>query len=184
MNSLFYALVAYVTENPIGQFVDELRRELQPEAAHLPAHLSILPPRLLAGSETEALELIQQVCNGVQPFEVTMGDVEHFIPVTPTVFIRVAHAAYRMRELHEKLDTGPLRYQEPWIYMPHLTIFRMDDTERARRAYDVARERWSGYHNTRRILIDSLTFVRQEPQNRWLDLAPIRLGSRLAPAGR
>lgn len=181
MTPPYYALVAYVT-NPVGEFVSGLRRELQPEQAHLPAHLSILPPRALAGSEQQALEIIESVCQGVQPFEVTLGDVETFIPVTATVFIRVAHAAYRMRELHDRINVGALACDEPWTYMPHLTIFRMDEMERARLAYERARERWEQYHQTRRIVLDSLTFVRQEGPHHWRDLAPVPLGRRLAPA--
>ncbi len=183
MSSSYYALVAYVA-NPVGQFVEGLRRELQPEQAHLPAHLSILPPRPLAGSEQEAVDLIAGICDAVQPFEVTMGDVETFIPVTPTVFIRVAHAAYRMRELHDKLNVGPLAYSEPWPYMPHLTIFRMDEIDRAGRAFEEANRRWAEYHGTRRILVDSLTFVRGEGLHQWRDLAPIPLGRQLTPAAR
>src|SRR5437868_1439219 len=118
--TLHYALVAYVS-NSIADFVHELRREIQPEAADLAAHLTILPPRLLADPVDKAMELIETVCSGVPPFEVTLGDVETFMPATPTVFIRVAHAAYRMRELHERLNSGPLSFAEPWPYMPHLT---------------------------------------------------------------
>ena len=50
-----YALVAYV-KSPVGTFIESLRREFHPQQAHLPAHITILPPRILQGSETEALE--------------------------------------------------------------------------------------------------------------------------------
>ena len=175
-----YALVAYVS-NPIGQFVESIRREFQPEHAHLPAHLTLLPPRPLDGTEQQAIELIERTCGAAQPFEVTMGDVESFAPVTPTVFIRVAHAAYRMRELHEKLNVVPLKFKEPWPYMPHLTVFRFDELARAREGFEAAARRWSQYHDTRRILIDSVTFVRQIAPHHWEDLVPIPLGRRLAP---
>ena len=46
-----YALVAYV-RNPVGEFVESLRRELHPELPHLAAHVTLLPPRFLAGTET------------------------------------------------------------------------------------------------------------------------------------
>jgi hypothetical protein len=49
-----YALVAYV-RNPVGEFVEQLRRELHPTIAHMPAHLTILPPRQLTGAESAAL---------------------------------------------------------------------------------------------------------------------------------
>ena len=174
-----YALVAYV-RNAVGEFVESLRRELHPEHSHLPAHISILPPRQLLGSETEAIAQVENICREVQPFEVVMGEVQTFIPTTPTVFIRVAHGAYRMRELHDRLNQGPLHCQEPWPYMPHLTLFKMDDDQRAQSGLGTAIERWDRYSGSRRVLIDELTFVRSSEPNRWLDLAPIPLGRKMA----
>ena len=92
-----YALVAYV-RNAVGEFVENLRQELHPDLPHLPAHVTILPPRCLPGGELAALETLEEVCSQAEPFEVTLGDVETFVPVTPTVFIRVAHAAYRLHD--------------------------------------------------------------------------------------
>src|SRR5437762_13756708 len=179
MASLNYALVAYVT-HPVGQFVENLQRELQPAQAHLPAHLTILPPRPLGGSEAEALEAIEKVCRTVQPFEVTIGDVETFIPITPTVFLRVAHAAYRMRELHDRLNVNVLSCREEWPYMPHLTIVKMGAEDQAQHAYRVARTRWAEFDESRCIEVRDLTFVREVAQNHWVDLADIPLGQRLA----
>ena len=102
-----YALVAYV-RNPVGEFVERLRRQLHPELPHLAAHLTVLPPRLLQGTERSAVETLEDVCSQVAPFTVTLGDVETFCPRTPTVFIRVAEASYRMRELHDQLNIKAL----------------------------------------------------------------------------
>ena len=118
-----YALVAYV-RNPVGEFVERLRRQLHPELPHLAAHLTVLPPRLLQGTEGSAVEILEEICSKVAPFTVALGDVETFIPRTPTVFIRVAEASYRMRELHDQLNTKTLAFEEEWPYMPHLTIVR------------------------------------------------------------
>jgi 2'-5' RNA ligase len=176
-----YALVAYV-KNPIGEFVESLRTELHPELPHLAAHVTLLPPRFLSGTESAAIETVEGVCKEVEPFEVSLGEVETFIPVTPTVFIRVAHAAYRMRELHDRLNTGALACSEQWPYMPHLTIVKMGAEDQAQYAYRVARTRWAEFEG-RSIDIRDLTFVREEGQNQWVDLAGIPLGGRrLAPA--
>ncbi len=181
MDAPLFALVAYV-RSPLGEFVEQLRRDLHPEHPELPAHVTVLPPRPLRGSVDEAEQIIQQVCRGVEPFEVGMGDVETFAPITPTVFIRVAHAAYRLRELHDKLNVGALRSDESWPYMPHLTIVKLSGVEAARRAAEVSRHCWTQYQQTRRILIEELTFVREgENSYSWVDLAPFPLGTRLAP---
>ncbi len=180
MTSPQYALVAYV-RNSVGEFVETLRRQFHPKHAHLPAHISVLPPRRLQGTEREALELVERICREVEPFEVMLGEVASFAPITPTVFLRVAHGGYRMRELHDQLATGALCCGEPWPYMPHLTIFRMDTMEEAAAVLDEARHRWSDYTGSRRLLLEQLTFVREAGENRWVDLAPVPLGRRLAP---
>src|ERR1035438_19475 len=173
-----YALVAYL-KNPAGGFVENLRRELHPDLPHLPAHLSILPPRPLQGTESSALQVLERICGDEEPFEVTLGDVETFVPVTLTVYIRVQGAAAHMSVLHSKLNTEALAFEEEWPYIPHLTIVKMSAEQPAQTAFQMARQRWSHYSGSRRILLERLTFVREDVENHWVDLAPIPLGRRL-----
>jgi 2'-5' RNA ligase len=174
-----YALVAYV-KNELGRFVEELRRELHPELGHLPAHLSILPPRLLQSSEQEALAALERLCEGVAPFEVTLDGVDSFRPVTPTVFLRVETAA-PMLQLHDRLNTAALAGDEQWPYTPHLTIVKLSDERRLLAAQELARERWEAYRGPRRTRVEEVTFVRERlSASQWTDLASLRLGP--APA--
>jgi 2'-5' RNA ligase len=179
MADLFYAVVAYV-HSPVGIFVEELRRELHPAHTHADAHLTILPPRPLRGSHQEALELLAEVGQSAAPFEVAMSGVETFAPVTPTVFLRVAQGAYRMRELREKLNRGPLQFDEPWPYMPHLTIAKLDTFDEAKRVLEVARQRWESYSGPRTATIDSLTLVKGSGE-RWVDVAKAPLAGVTVP---
>jgi len=178
MQKLRYALVAYV-KNPAGEFVENLRRELHPDLPHLAAHLTILPPRPLHGSESAALQLLERICGVEEPFEVSLGSVGTFIPVTPTVVIRVDGASQSMSQLHRKLNTEELQFQEEWPYIPHLTIAKMSSEQLAKSAFEIARQRWSDYSGSRRILLERLTFVREDDQNCWIDLAPVLLGRSL-----
>jgi 2'-5' RNA ligase len=173
-----YALVAYV-KNPVGEFVERLRRQLRPELPHMAAHLTVLPPRPLHGSEQSAREILEDVCSRFAPFTVTLGDVETFCPRTPTVFIRVAGESYRMRELHDQLNTKTLAFQEEWPYMPHLTIVKMSLESQAQDAYRIAHERWAHFDGNRDIQVSELTFVREDKQNSWVDLAGVPLGTQL-----
>ncbi|MGA8274080.1 MAG: 2'-5' RNA ligase family protein [Candidatus Sulfotelmatobacter sp.] len=175
MPSLRYALVAYL-RSPVGEFVENLRRELHPALPHLAAHLTLLPPRLLQGTENAALQVLARICGQTEPFEVTLGDMGTFVPTTPTVYIRVAQAASQLRELHDQLNTQVLAFAEEWPYTPHLTVVKMPTEEEAEQALKIAGERWRNYSGTRRILLDRLTFVREEAQHRWVDLAPVLLG--------
>jgi 2'-5' RNA ligase len=149
----------------------------------MPAHLTILPPRPLQGTENLALEVLERVCGNEEPFEVTLGDVGTFIPVTPTVYIRVDSGSAHMSELHSKLNTEVLAFKEEWAYIPHLTIVKMGAEPPAQTAFEVARRRWSHYSGSRRILLERLTFVREDIRegalNCWVDLASVVLGRTL-----
>ncbi len=178
MQSPRYALVAYV-KSPVGEFVENLRRELHPNLPHLAAHITFLPPRLLQGTEATALQMLARICSQAEPFEVTLGDMQSFVPTTPTVYIRVTSGASRLQELHDQLNKQTLSFAEEWPYIPHLTIVKMATESMAEKALRVAREHWRQYSGTRRILLDRLTFVREDAQNCWVDLAPVRLGGSL-----
>ena len=176
-----YALVAYV-KGPAGEFVENLRRELHPDLPHLAAHLTFLPPRPLQGSESSALQVLERICSEEEPFEVNLGSVETFIPVTPTIYIRVDGAA-RMCELHRRLNTEALEFHEEWPYIPHMTIAKMGGEQAAQSAFETARERWAQYAESRRIALERLTFVREDLRvgvaSCWVDLAPVHLGRTL-----
>jgi 2'-5' RNA ligase len=177
MSNPRYALVAYV-RSPVREFVAELRQELHPPAPHMAAHITILPPRELVGREAAALEFIEEVCSRVVPFDVGLGDVETFVPSTPTVFIEITRAAYRLGELHDQLAAGPLRSSEEWPYVPHLTIVKMELAQQALEACDLARERWAQFQGQRQIQVDELAFVREDADC-WYDVASVPLGRSL-----
>ena len=182
-----YAVVAYVRD-PVGHFLEELRREVYPQHAYLPAHLTMLPPRQLlvsdtAATESDAAELaatqaLQSLCREVEPFEVTLGEVASFAPVTPTVFLQIEQGAYRMRELHDRLNLRIFQQDEPWPYMPHLTVVKMTTLPEAETAFADATRRWAQYRGPRRVLVDQLTFVREAAGGHWVDVAPVRLGKK------
>ncbi len=181
MSAALYALVAYVRDS-VGLFAEDLRREIHPEHPDWPAHLTVLPPRLLLGSEEQATQVIEEVCRQFTPFEILMGSVETFAPTTPTVFIRVAYGAFRLRDLHDKLTRGALGANEPWPYMPHLTIAKLPDQARALRGTEIARQRWSDFRGPRIVHVAELTFVRQSETNQnWLDLSSVRLEGQPVP---
>jgi 2'-5' RNA ligase len=173
-----YALVGYV-KGPAGEFVENLQRELHPDLPYLAAHLTLLPPRTLLDTENSALQLLERICGEAQPFEVVLGDVETFTPATPTVYIRVSQGSARMCELHGQLNTLALEYHEEWPYTPHMTIVKMAAGQLVQNAFQIARERWASYTGSRRILLERLSFVRENGQNCWVDLAPVLLGRTL-----
>jgi len=180
MPSPRHALVAYIS-NSVGQLVEDLRRELHPATAHMAAHLTILPPRHLSGPEADALRFLEGACRNAAPFDVDLGEVTTFLPVTPTVFIRVAQGAQRMRELHDQFSVKALCCPEEWPYIPHLTIAKMEREQQVPEALAIARERWAEFAEGRRIHIDELIFVRENSDG-WQDVAALPLGRGPVPS--
>src|SRR5438105_11352705 len=85
-----YALVIYIPD-PLGRFLDDLRKELVP-GCNPHAHVSVLPPRPLAVDWQVASEQVR-ACASVRPaFEVTLGAVNMF-PVTNVIYIELATGA-------------------------------------------------------------------------------------------
>ena len=90
-----------------------------------------------------------------------------------------------MRELHDRLNTKALAANEEWPYMPHLTIVKMSAEEQAQQAFMIARDRWAEFAGGRHIQVKELTFVREDKQNCWVDLAGVPLGrSLVSPQSR
>jgi len=176
MPSSRHALVSYV-RRPVGEFVEGLRRELHPVTAHMAAHLTVLPPRALRGTEAAALQFLEEACSHIVPFDVALGDVATFLPRTPTVFIEVTRPS-RMCQLHDQLSANGLRCDEEWPYVPHLTIVKMERDDQAREASRIAEQRWSEFRGPREVRVDELMFVRED-QGIWRDVAPVPLGRSL-----
>jgi hypothetical protein len=63
--------------------------------------------------------------------------------------------------------------------MPHLTIAKLSSEKLAQQAFITARDRWAEFRGSRRISVNQLTFVREQNQNRWVDLAGVPLGRSL-----
>jgi 2'-5' RNA ligase len=169
-----YALVAYL-HGPVAEFVEGLRAELHPARAHLRSHVTILPPRLLCGPLDEAKTLLSSLSGRFKPFDIAFDNVETFAPASPTVFVRVAKSAHRFRDMHVAFNSGALQCEEPWPYIPHLTIVKMDDLAESTHALEVSRQRWSAYKGQRTATIETLTFVREGEADWWVDLETIQL---------
>jgi 2'-5' RNA ligase len=105
--------------------------------------------------------------------------MDSFVPTTSTVYIGVGQGASKLQSLHDRLNNQALAFAEEWPYIPHLTIAKMATEFAAEEALRTARERWRQYSGSRRITLDRLTFVREDAQNCWVDLAPVLLGGSL-----
>jgi 2'-5' RNA ligase len=84
-----------------------------------------------------------------------------------------------MQEVHDQLNRDGVCCSEELPYIPHLTIAKMGTEEQAWKAFELARRRWAQYSGTRHIALEEVTFVREEQQGHWVDLASFPLGRRV-----
>ena len=169
-----YSLVAYIPD-PLAHFLDELRRELAPGCKPR-AHVTILPPRTLHVQPDHAAEQVSKTAMGMLPFEIETGDVEVF-QVTDVVYLGIRRGWRELAELHRLLNKGPLEFQEPFEYHPHITLAQDLAPGTASEAAGLAAKRWKSFGDHRRFPVNLLCFVQGTAQKNWIDLSSHPLGT-------
>src|SRR5437588_9041381 len=92
-----FALVTYLPD-PLGKFLDDLRRELVPGC--IPhAHVTILPPRPLSGTPEAAIETLRTRLADFSPFEVELGEIVVF-PVSDVVYLSLKRGRKELLQMH------------------------------------------------------------------------------------
>lgn len=167
-----YALVAYLPD-PIGAYLDKVRLDLVPSCVPH-SHVTVLPPRPLNGRPEEAIEALREEIRDLPRFEVEPAEVEIF-GMTSVIYVGLSEGMDEFREMHDRLNAGPLAFDEPYPYHPHITLAQQLACEQVMGVYEVARMKWAAFPYKRRFAVDTITFVQNTRQNKWLDLAYYRL---------
>jgi len=169
-----FALVIYIAD-PLGLFLDDLRRELAPDY-NPHAHVSVLPPRPLPVDWPEASEQARSLAEGWTPFDVELTEIGIF-PGTNVIYIEVGKGGAELKSLHGAMNTGPLGFDEPFPYHPHVTLAQEIPPAQVTEVYELARKRWREFRGGRTFRADRTTFVQSTLQNCWIDLAEYSLGA-------
>ena len=168
-----FALVIYIPD-PLGRFLDDLRRELVP-GCNPHAHVSVLPPRPIAVDWTVAGEQVRECAGEWTPFEISLESIRMF-PVTNVVFIELGKGSDEMFKIHEAMNSRSLAFNEPFAYHPHITLAQEIPQERAEYVNQHARELWDAWTGPRVFRAERAAFVQNTLGNLWIDLAEYSLG--------
>ncbi len=168
-----FALVTYIPD-PLGEFLDDLRKELVPECS-LRSHVSILPPRPLIHTEQAAHDQIERECRRTTRFRIEAGEIRLF-PVTNVIYIAVDTGEFELRQMHDSLNSNALAYKEPYFYHPHITLAQQLPDCEIRGCNELAKRRWAEYRHERSFDVEAITFVQNTTANRWIDLSEIKMG--------
>ena len=169
-----FALVIYIPD-PLGRFLDELRRELVPHS-NPHAHVSVLPPRPLAVDWQVASEQVRALTDTWSPFEISLDGIRVF-PNTNVIFLELDRGAHELHRLHDAMDRGALECEEPFPYHPHVTLAQEFPAGELAEIHDRAQHRWREYEGPRRFVAERAVFVQNTRQDCWIDLDQYSLGA-------
>lgn len=168
-----FAIVAYVA-GPIARFTDRLRQELAPGCPHH-AHITVLPPRPLYCTVSQATEFARQLVSQFDPFDVRIGGVELF-PGTEAIYLSVVDGACELTAMHDVLNTGFFEREDVHAYVPHITLGQDLRPESVHEFLKLSRQRWGEFGAALPIGIEAVTFVQQNADGSWKDLSELGLG--------
>jgi hypothetical protein len=168
-----FALVIYIPE-PLGLFLDDLRRELVPHC-NPHAHVSVLPPRPLAMGWRSASQEAEALIGNWAPFDIELTQVTVF-PVTGVVYIEIGKGGDELRRMHAAMNTTALAFQDPFAYHPHITLAQELPIGTVAEVRDMAARRWRDYTGSRAFRAERAVLVQGTLSNCWIDLVEYSLG--------
>ena len=112
----------------------------------------------------------------VPPFEIETLQVEIF-DCTSVIYIGLGGGRERIKRIHDQLNAGLLAFAEPFPYHPHITLAQEIVPEQVARAREEAKKRWAEFKGPRTFAAETITFVQNTSDNRWVDLAHWTLGT-------
>jgi 2'-5' RNA ligase len=169
-----FALVSYIPA-PLGEFLDRLRRELVPSDDPR-AHVSLLPPRPLAGGWRQAWDEVRNTLQRRPAFDVELTGIRTF-PVTDVIYLEVGAGAAELCEIHAAMNSNSLAFEEPFAYHPHVTLAQDISHQHVADLIKLAERRWQEFRGQRSFRAERAVFVQNTISDRWLDLAEYRLSS-------
>jgi len=122
-----------------------------------------------------ASEQVSRILNSWNPFEIELTGIDVF-PVTEVIYLAVGRGAADLRQVHRAMNAGPLEFEEPFSYHPHITLAQELPRDKVADTSELARRLWDEYTGPRRFTADHAAFVQNSLDNYWIDLKSYSLG--------
>ncbi len=156
----WFALVCYVPD-PQRSFLDSLRQSI-PGKPLAPVHVTVLPPRPLRSPAEAACLHVGSIAREFSAFEAELSEVRHFSQ-TDFLYLDIAEGSSKLREVHRKLDAGPLEYPEAYDFRPHLTLGGPIPVDSLSAVQQRISAEWENSNCPRRVLIEELVCLWMAP---------------------
>jgi 2'-5' RNA ligase len=167
-----FSLVSYIPGR-LGEFLTRLRQELIAGCV-AQSHVTILPPRPLFIELQAAEDELRERVAAFAPVRIGLPRIRVF-EQTAVVFADIREGRNELLHMHNALNTGAFYFDEPFSYHPHVTLAQGMSPEQLPELYETALRRWKEAAPATSFTIESLTFVQNTVENRWIDLAECAL---------
>jgi 2'-5' RNA ligase len=111
-----------------------------PQAANVPPHVTLLPPTSIEEDALpEVIDHLGRVAEKFPAFAMHLSGPGTFRPVSQVVFVQVAAGLSACEQIESAVRSGPLYFEPPFPYHPHVTVAHDVPTEALDEAYDALR---------------------------------------------
>ncbi len=116
--------VSLPVPEPWGAQLQQARTSYgEARAAHIPTHVTLLPPTAAAASDLEALvEHVDRVAREHPPFPIVLRGTGTFRPVSLVVYLALAVGVSSCEQLQSAVRNGPVSRRLEFPYHPHVTV--------------------------------------------------------------
>ena len=128
--------VAVSIPEPWASELQDYRTGLDPSAALIPAHITLVPPTVVDQDDVAEVENhLSKVAEASPRFRVHLRGTGTFRPVSPVVFVSLVEGISRTEQLAAAVRSGPLDVDVEYPYHPHVTIAHHVSEENLDRAF-------------------------------------------------
>ena len=129
--------VALSIPEPWASDLQDYRTSIDPSAALIPTHITLVPPTVLDESQFGGVQdHLAQVAEARTPFEIHLRGTGTFRPVSPVVFISLVEGISQTEQLAAAIRSGPLDVDVEFPFHPHVTVAHHLDDDVMDRAFD------------------------------------------------
>jgi 2'-5' RNA ligase len=129
--------VALSIPEPWATELQDYRTTLDPSAALIPTHITLVPPTEIDADElTEVEDHLAKVGESGSSFEVHLRGTGTFRPVSPVVFITLVEGISQTEQLAAAVRSGPLDREVEFPFHPHVTVAHHVSDDELDRAFD------------------------------------------------
>jgi len=168
--------VVLLVPEPEAAAVDGLRRAMGTDVHRIAPHITLVPPVNVREDDLEtALSGLRSAAAATSPFELHLGPVRSFAPVSPVVYLAISGDIEPLHGLRAGVFQAPLSRPLSHGFHPHLTLG--EDIAPERTAAAVAA--LASFEATVRIDALHLLEEQREDDGRrvWRPLADVRLAA-------